>query len=392
MNYDEFSDSRKPDPALVPAPASEGAQLVARAFAGVSISLNVVVLGLFLARLYTRTFPIFRLGWDDYLISVAYCLTLTSTVLLLNAIPYVMGRPPESMTLADAERGLRLATIVEPVWAWSMAFIKLSIAAMLLRVEQGKNWRRFLWAMVIILIAVAIYNTVSNALKCVPYKANWDVLRLVKARCWSNDAIRANLITVCSFNIATDVVFALMPITFLRKVQRPLRERIVIGVLLGLGVLASVCSINKAIAAATFGRTNDGRKEGVQIGMWTGLEQQVGFIAACIPCLRSPFQKFLQYFGLMTTKPATYGAGYGQMHGSSAKRFNSARRSEAGYQMKSMRKGDTQSEENILVDEGDAKNGEIWRTTEVHMEERTLNDEDSVIQKPTMTHPSWMER
>ncbi|ORY04555.1 hypothetical protein BCR34DRAFT_491415 [Clohesyomyces aquaticus] len=376
-----------PNPALIPSPPSRGAQDAANEFAGAVIALNVVSFLLFGGRLWTRTIPVFRLGADDYLVCAAYLLILVDSILLLLAVPFVFGRSPSSITLADAELANKYAILSEPIWAWSMAAIKISVAAMLLRLEQERFWRRFLWGMIFLQIILVIYNSFALLLQCIPLHAAWDLLNEVPARCWSKDAIRVNLICVSAINIATDFVFALLPITFLRKVRLPLRERVIIGFLMALGVFAASASIVKCAVAVNFGRTSDPAKEGINVGMWSCIEEQVGFIAACIPCLRSPFQKMLSHLGLASTnKGTTYGGGYGQMYGGdipSVKlrggREGERRMSDAlhgGIKLKSMRSmrstTDARSDEYILPVGGEAPGRkEIWCTTEVRLEEES---------------------
>ncbi|KAF2469199.1 uncharacterized protein BDR25DRAFT_372414 [Lindgomyces ingoldianus] len=365
-----------PDPSLIPSPPTEAAVELAHAFAGIAITLNIISFMVFGGRIWTRCFPVLRLGWDDYIISVAYVLVLVDSILLLITVPFVFGRDPATITLKDVEESTRHAILAEPIWAWSMAAVKISVAAMLLRLEQERHWRRFLWAMIVIQLFLGVYNTITQLVQCVPLHAAWDLLGVVEAKCWRKNAIRNNLICVSTVNIATDFVFALIPITFLRKIQRPLGERIVIGILMALGIFAAAASIVKVTAAANFGRTNDPTKEGISIGTWSCVEEQVGFIAACIPCLRSPFQKVLSYFGLISTQnKTTYGRAYGQMHGeggNSSKPKDTHSRMKSGgrgavIKMKNMRSTDAQSEENILTSNLEGKNGEIWCTTEVRM-------------------------
>ncbi|KAK3364881.1 hypothetical protein B0T24DRAFT_712202 [Lasiosphaeria ovina] len=57
-----------------------------------------------------------------------------------------------------------------------------------------------------------------------------------------------------------------------------------IGVLMALGIFAAAASIVKAVVAADFGKTDDPNLEGISVGMWSLVEEQVAFIAACIPC------------------------------------------------------------------------------------------------------------
>ncbi|KAK3356365.1 hypothetical protein B0T25DRAFT_449639 [Lasiosphaeria hispida] len=366
-----------PDPNLIPSPPTDSAEQLAYTFGILTVALNIISFLFFIGRILTRTVPVFRLGWDDYVISVAWVLIFSNSILLLLTVPYVFGGDPSAFTLQDVIDANRYAVLSQPIWAWSMATIKISVAAMLLRLEQSRFRIRFLWAMIWLQIVVCIYNTLSTVLQCIPLYAAWDLLGLITdAKCWSKEAIRINSICISSFNIVTDVIFAMMPITFLKKLQVPLRERIVIGMLMGLGIFASAASIIKAVVAANFGRTDDANREGINMGMWSIVEEQIAFIAACIPCLRSPFQRVLQRFGLVTTQHSTNvkptsraGSGYGRM-GSKLTSVGVG----GGIKMKDMmmsRDDAAYSEENILPQASELralKGGEIWRTTEVRFE------------------------
>jgi len=139
-----------------------------------------------------------------------------------------------------------------------------------------------------------------------------------------------------------------------------LREKIIIGVLIGLGYLA-VASIMKAVAAARFGNTDDANTEGTTMGAWTLIEDQVAFIATSVLCLRSLFQSLMVKIGAATTRNAiTKGIEQQRIYGEDWHRWS--------HQVESMT-GDSPSEENILSMDG--KPG-IWRTTEVKMEEEEI--------------------
>jgi len=362
-----------PDPSLIPAPPTDAANSLAHSFVAVAITLNIISFLLFSGRLWTRAFPVFHMGWDDYVICAAWAFILSNSILLILTVPYAFSGDLSTFTVADVMYSNKLAILSQPLWAWSMAAIKISVAGMLLRLEQQRFIRRFLWTMIWLQVVVAVYNTLSTTLQCIPLRAAWDILGLMTdAKCWGKNAIRINSICTSSFNIVTDVIFALMPVTFLRKVQIPLRERIVIGLLMALGIFASVASIIKATIAANFGRTDDPNLEGIEMGTWSLIEEQIAFIAACIPCLRKPFQQVLRRFGLVSTlnntsvKP-TAGSGYGRMNGHNVSNVNGAIR------MNSMTSSRAQSEEDILGFERGTKpgvgpSGQIWRTTELRLE------------------------
>jgi hypothetical protein len=160
--------------------------------------------------------------------------------------------------------------------------------------------------MIVLQIAVALFNTLRIFLQCITIEKSWDLVGTVPETCWSKRTQSISTIGVSVINIVTDFIFAALPIKFLRKVQRPVRERLVVGVLMGLGVFAGVASIIKIKAVTQFGRTSDTLNEGVEIGMWPVIEEQIGLIVICVPCLRSPVQRAVHAFGAMTTRVRHY--------------------------------------------------------------------------------------
>jgi hypothetical protein len=231
-------------------------------------------------------------------------------------VPYTFGDDPNTFFLSDAETSFKHAVIAQPLWAWSMATVKISFALMLLRIEQAHRWRQFLWAMIVVQLIVGFYNTLTILLQCVPLHKAWDLVGAVPGTCWSRRAQSTSTIGVSVINIITDFIFALLPVNFLQKIPRPVRERMVIGILMGLGVFAGIASIIKITVAARFGRTGDMINESVLIGMWSVIEELVGLIVICVPCLRSPFQRAVQTVTGVTTHMRHYGQsrGYGRTY------------------------------------------------------------------------------
>ncbi|KAF2822440.1 hypothetical protein CC86DRAFT_423622 [Ophiobolus disseminans] len=370
-----------PDPRLIPAFPSAAAQSHARAFAGTTIALHGLALVVFSGRMWSRSYPVLRMCMDDYICIIAFILVVTSSTFLLMTVPYTFGHDPNAFFLSDAQTSFKYAAIAQPLWAWSMATIKISFALMLLRIEQARRWRQFLWAMIVVQILLGIYNTLTIFLQCVPFYKAWDLVGAVPGTCWSRRAQSVSTIGVSTINILTDFIFALLPISFLRKIQRPVRERVVIGILMGLGVFAGVASIIKITAAAQFGATNDPVSESVKLGLWSVIEELVGLIVICVPCLRSPFQHALHAFGGITTRLRHYGQsrGYGRTYdgkeegkeGDSRSRSQS-RLTDIGYKLE-----DVRPEVNIQ------RPGEIWCTKEV------MVDHDRLSRMPS---PDWPNR
>jgi hypothetical protein len=267
-----------------------------------------------------------------------------------------------------------------------MAATKISVAIMLLRLEQRIKWRRFLWFMILLQLALGLYNMLTQLLQCIPIQAAWDLDNdVTNSKCWSRMAFRASAVTVQLLNALTDWVFALLPISFLRKVQRPVRERIIIGILMALGVFAGGASLVKIDPIVRLGYSGDYTVEHMRIGAWSCIEELVAFSCSCVPGLRAPFQRALEYLGMASTDPnSQYNRAYGPMNvvGTGAMKSRSkskkmASQSHGGLasmiRMTGLGKGDGQSEEHMLTSTGEgAKANGIWMTTEVTMEEEKV--------------------
>lgn len=263
--------------------------------------------------------------------------------------------------------------IAQPFWAWGIGSIKISIGLMLLRLESDRHWRRFLWSMIAFQLVLSAYNMLTQLLGCIPLRDTWDLSQNVPGKCWPYHIQTASQVTVQVFVILTDWVFALLPINFLRKVQRPLRERAVIGILMGLGVFAGVASIIKIKQILALKHTGDVYADVIVIEMWCSIEALTGFIVSCVPCLRGPFQRALEYFGVVTLRQGTTHA-YGHYPGTQYATYVTSGKAvsviDPPIRMRRANSTDGESAEQIIPgNKANAKNNEIWCTTEVLMEE-----------------------
>lgn len=192
------------------------------------------------------------------------------------------------------------------VWGLSMTCIKISIALTLLRIQGNlRAWRIFLYAVMAVQAVYGVGNTLFNtAIACHPLEAAWNPF-VPGGWCVSIEAMRAVSNLGSSINITTDVLLSLAPATFLRKLNRPLRERVFVCVLMGMGILASVSSIVKTVIVKDWGEpttTEDWWATGVSICTWTALEQLLGVLAACVPSMKPILQRCLGVFGVSLTE------------------------------------------------------------------------------------------
>jgi hypothetical protein len=162
--------------------------------------LLIIVTGLFLflalscysARLYVRLRVLRFPWWDDWTLLFAavsflfvlfrwkrtaklisngpiQILLIGEWCLLVAATRYGFGRYEFFSHPNTLSRKLIWSCL--ELWCWSITFIKISIALMLLRIKHTKPWRIGLGIMIAIQAVAAFLNTLLNTIQCRPMSA-----------------------------------------------------------------------------------------------------------------------------------------------------------------------------------------------------------------------------
>jgi hypothetical protein len=225
---------------------------------------------------------------------------LIDMAVVVASVSRILGSTrPEFLPFSYINQAAPLSLVAEITSTWSVALLKTSIATMLLRFQRTPGWAVFLKCVIALQLATAIFITIMQTTRCVPINALWDPT-VPRVSCWGENAFKISLTTASILVILTDIIFALIPLTFLYQVRRSLRDRVIIGALMSLGLLASAASVVKTVMVQRFDETDDPSGHGMSIALWASIEAQVGIIAACIPCLRAAFLRFLGRVGVFT--------------------------------------------------------------------------------------------
>ncbi|KAI4622900.1 uncharacterized protein J4E87_005993 [Alternaria ethzedia] len=198
-----------------------------------------------LLRFYVRLFMLKTFGWDDAMMAIALVIDLG---LGLHAEAF----PPENVLSFFKVMYFYSIFIIA-----AYSFIKLSIGFFLLRLADRTKWRPFLIAMLI--------------------------------------------------NIATDLLFALIPIPMVWKLQVTIQTRIGLAVILSLGLFASAVAIYKTPMQYNFFKITDWSGDGAWYYIWQQVEMHVGIIAACLPTMKPLFANFFGQMRSLATKGRTTG-------------------------------------------------------------------------------------
>ncbi|KAK1828735.1 hypothetical protein QBC39DRAFT_312554 [Podospora conica] len=281
------------------------AVVVAQMYYGVTIPLVVLAtatLAYRLGRFKTRVQSRMNM-WSDACITVGYILTLACFGLYVPQSFLTVGfKSPEA--ILEGQKGSFLSI---PPWCMGMAFIKLSVGLTLLRIQSGTFYKAFIYINVALAASYGIGNALFVLLSCRPLSAAWGDFGNGDSTCLPPSAIRIASVTGAVVSVTTDVGLSLAPISFLWNLKRPLRERLVLGFLMGLGLLAGISSIIKNVMIADYGKPGVHTwAMSVSISTWTELEMLLGVIAACIPFCKPVIESCFSKMGISisNTKPA----------------------------------------------------------------------------------------
>ena len=130
---------------------------------------------------------------------------------------------------------------------WAIGFTKISIACMLFRLQQDdRYWRVFLYLMMLVSLVIAVTTSAVLFSACRPVSAMWGH-SIPHAVCLPMDVVSIGILLTAAITILTDIVLSLLPLTFIIKIRRSLRERILIVCLMGLGLIAASASVCKIV-------------------------------------------------------------------------------------------------------------------------------------------------
>ncbi|KAI0607744.1 hypothetical protein Ptr902_07099 [Pyrenophora tritici-repentis] len=132
--------------------------------------------------------------------------------------------------------------------------------------------------------------------QCNPISANWNTG--IASKCWNLRPIITLGWIIAGVYIAMDLMLSLMPIRLIRTLNRSTSEKILIGVLMALGLLATTINCAKMTTFSSFGK-GDVMQATILPSMWAKLEEEVGIIATSLPWLKSPVENWLKKMDLL---------------------------------------------------------------------------------------------
>jgi hypothetical protein len=131
------------------------------------------------------------------------------------------------------EKWAKVAFALETLYCVAVAFPKLSILAMYLRIFTQRAYRVITWIVIAVITASAIAGVVTSLASCKPLTARWDPTKLAthcinSVRYWQGMSVP---------NIATDLVILILPMPPIWQLHLPKSQKIALTGVLILGSL-----------------------------------------------------------------------------------------------------------------------------------------------------------
>jgi len=247
----------------------------------------------FAARWYIQNSSI---GWDDWIILLAWVGLLPSTALVQVMTYNGMGKDIWNVEPHGIALMLKLFYIEQYIYQLVIVATKISIVLLYLRIfpkEVSQRFQYISWSVIAGLLAYLVGFYIYFAVECRPisfFWHQWDGEH--EGSCpGTQSAVYAN----SAFNIFFDIVVFFLPVPKLMRLQvRDTRRKIGVVLTFLVGLFVTICSIVRLRYLAAFSRVTNATYHFNDIALWSGLEGDVGVICACIPTIAGPIMYFFR--------------------------------------------------------------------------------------------------
>ncbi|KAK4202316.1 hypothetical protein QBC40DRAFT_321860 [Triangularia verruculosa] len=273
------------------------------AICGTLVALSVAIVSL---RIWVRARMIGHVGADDWTIIAATTVIFVEMMIIIPQVHYGAGRHVQYIKPAsNITKGLHLNFVTQPLCLISLCLTKVSVGFFLLRLTPSKRFQRFVIGMIIFTVLSATGNFLTVFFQCQPLAFTWG--GVAEGKCMPPENLKFAAFFNSSVAVLTDVIFALLPVPMLWKVQLNWKVKSAVAAILSLGLFAAVAAIVKITFLSSYGKHGDFLWDSTDLTIWTTIEICTAIIAASSPCLKPLFKTL---FDGSSARAGAYGSSY----------------------------------------------------------------------------------
>ncbi|KAF7576992.1 hypothetical protein PtrSN002B_004345 [Pyrenophora tritici-repentis] len=216
------------------------------------------------------------------------------------------------LSAAEKVQGMQFFFFFECFYCAAIIPIKLSISFMLIRIaSRRKLFVYSLYAVSAMFVTMNLIALLYIIFQCAPISYAWDTSTL-GGKCNPAQTLADIYYATTAVNIATDWFCALLPIPLLWNVQLNRNAKLSVGVILGLGALASLSACIRLVYTVNLTNATEYLHGVSDVVLWGYAENGVGMIVGCVATLRPLLQRVLRLGSSGSSNPnhQTPKAGY----------------------------------------------------------------------------------
>ncbi|KAK8074120.1 hypothetical protein PG994_005019 [Apiospora phragmitis] len=257
---------------------------------GLMMGLSFAIVGL---RIWVRQFMIKTLGVDDMVMIAALIAAIGSMVCFVGECETGAGKHLWDLDFALFPAFLRWQYIHGILLVVGISLVKISIGFFLLRLIQNKWYRRVIIFTQFFIVLFTISCVCTLIFQCVPPDATFALVRPPTAKCFDQTTFTNIGVFNGAVNITTDVIFVLLPIPMILKLQVNNRTKATLIFALSLGIFACIAAIVRVYLGAHIFENTDFTWS-TAFFLWNTAELHAGILAASLPTLRPLFKSLLE--------------------------------------------------------------------------------------------------
>ncbi|KAM7219432.1 puromycin-sensitive aminopeptidase [Rhypophila decipiens] len=242
-------------------------------------------------RVYTRAYIVKAIGWDEPLLIAAWAVTFVFGIMSIKTFPYGFGRHLYDVSMSQLASYFEYLLILAFTYIWPPTLTKLSILVLYWRISPERYFRWAIIATAFILISYTVAITAIFAGPCNPSLGTPE-----SAVCLNNVAVSQAVI-----NIVTDGMMIVMPLPTIHALHMPLKQKITVGIILGLGSGACIASIVRVAYVRAMVDNPDVTFTQCSAAVWSLVEMNLGVLcnslAVMKPFIRRHLPKLLSLTG-----------------------------------------------------------------------------------------------
>ncbi|KAL9057728.1 MAG: hypothetical protein Q9162_002202 [Coniocarpon cinnabarinum] len=252
------------------------------AFCIIFILICTLFLGL---RLWSRTLQKGRrphaLTVSDFVVTIGYLATVGNTTCDIVAVAIGgSGQHASNVTPQMEQNGQKALFTAAFFWLTATCALKMSILLLYIEIFQSRTPQRIAYGILTLVGLFFIGFLIAIFTQCFPFSMNWN--KTEPGHCGN---LTAESRAGAFINLIFDTMITIFPIPMLWRLQMPLKKRIGLIALFGLGSTADGVTITRAVLAMN-PSGSDYSYTSARTNILAAMELWMGTIIACTPLIK----------------------------------------------------------------------------------------------------------